>query len=184
MSNENDIEKQKLALLSSKRTHFEQKTEDKTSSWSHAVKSHLNNIYHQNSLAREIASTMFFSLESWPSYMVELFVLNNIANYTYSMRNKICLFFWGNGGTVEDMFTLSELFAPKIANTYEQQRALNENQRKCIGLFQTYNEQRSNPHYGGNYYFYSMIENRMLFIDGSARHFGKKQANKSNFRFR
>lgn len=73
--------------------------------------------------------------------MVELFMLNNIAMYTYSMRNKICLFFWGNGAKADEMFTLSEFFAPPI--TAIQQRDYNESYRKCLGLFRTYREQRT-----------------------------------------
>lgn len=65
-----------------------------------------------NSMANIYASELFFPLESWPTYMVELFVLNNVAMYSYAMRNKICLFFWGNGGTIDKLFTMSELFAP------------------------------------------------------------------------
>lgn len=119
------------------------------------------------------ANDIFFPLQSWPTYMVEIFVLNNIAMYSYNNRNKICLFFWGNGAMIDQMFMLSSLFAPRIQQiTREEQYQHESSKRKCIGLFSTYNENKNNPAYAETYYFYSMIEKRMLYIDGTPRHHG------------
>lgn len=124
----------------------------------------------------EIASDIFYPLREWPSYLVELFVLNNVAMYTYSQRNKICLFFWGNGATIEQMFTLSRMYSPPVKQTtYEERYQYDSSKRKCIGLFNTYVENRTNPQYAEKYYFYSMIEKRMLYIDGKARRYGARQ---------
>lgn len=145
-------------------------------SWSIAVKNQLKNAYSQNRRAEWWTAEMFFPLKSWPPYMVELFVLKNIAMFTYSDRNKICLFFWGNGATIETLFTVSKLYAPRLdLRTQEQQRQYSESTRKCEGLFKTYNENKFNPAYATRYYYYSLMENRMLYLDGRARHFGQRQ---------
>lgn len=144
--------------------------------WSIAVMNRLKELYRSNPTADLYAAEMFFPLTSWPDYMVELFVLSNIANYSYSTRNKICLFFWGNGGTLEILNTFSGIYAPKLElATQEQQRQYNESWRKCEGLFKTYTEQCLNPAYFERYYYYSLMENRMLYIDGRPRHFGRRQ---------
>lgn len=144
--------------------------------WSDVVEKHMKSVYRSNSLARSYAAEIFFPLEDWPAYMVELFVLNDIASYSYVTRNKICLFFWGNGSTIKNLFALSEMFAPKVPRkTHEQQKQFEESTRKCIGLFETYEEQKMNPNYSQKYYYYSLMENRMLYMDGRPRHFAKRQ---------
>lgn len=73
------------------------------------------------------------------------------------------------------MNTFSEIYSPKLElRTQEQQRQYNESWRKCEGLFKTYSEQSLNPAYSEKYYYYSLMENRMLYIDGRPRHFGKR----------
>lgn len=137
------------------------------------AKGRIKTICRTKVLAYPYLIDQFFSFEKWPNYMVELFVLNNVAMYTYTMRNKICLFFFGNGAKIDVMFTLSEFFAPPM--TAIQQRDYNQSYRKCIGLFRTYAEQRTNPAYSQRYYYYNMIERRMLFLDGVPRHYGQRQ---------
>lgn len=145
--------------------------------WSAAVKASIEHTYATKSFAKTFLLDRFFAFENWPPYMVELFILNNVAMYSYSDRNKICLFFWGNGATLEDMFTLSEFFAPSTRHlNHEQKSKYNESKRKCIGLFKTYGEQKYNPSYAQRYYFYSMYERRMLFIDSTPRHYGRRQS--------
>lgn len=146
------------------------------SKWSTAVERSIQHTYKNKSMARDYLQNYFFSFEDWPCYMVELFVLNSIAMYSYNMRNKICLFFWGNGATIDIMFTLSEFFAPPVKMiTHVQQNQYNESVRKCQGLFETYERERMNPAYSQRYYFYSLYENKMLYIDGRARHYGRRQ---------
>lgn len=143
--------------------------------WSSVVEERIKKTYDTKILARPYLQENFFAFENWPSYMVELFILNNIAMYSYSLRNKICLFFWGNGASIEIMITLSEFFAPPLKLvTSEQNRQYNESLRKCHGLFATYNKEKFNPAYSQKYYYYNMYENRMLFIDGQPRHYGQR----------
>lgn len=61
-------------------------TEQKTK-WSTAVMNQLNKVRRSNPRADLYAAEMFFPLSSWPSFMVELFVLNNIAHYSYCMNH-------------------------------------------------------------------------------------------------
>lgn len=129
--------------------------------------------YRCKTLARPYLQEYFFSFESWPTYILELFIKNNIAEYSYVTRNKICLFFYGNGASLEIMQTLSEFFAPCIKEC--QIRAFDESLRKCRGLFNTYIKERYNPAYTQRYYYYNMIENRMLFLDGTPRHYGQRK---------
>lgn len=127
-------------------------------------------------MARSIAEDLFFGLEQWPGYMVDLFVLKHIGEYSYSDRNKICLFFWGNGAQIETMFTLSELLAPHAKlKSLEDTRQFEQSRRKCEGLFKTYSNERFNPQYASRYYYFNLIERRMLFIDNKPRHFGQRQ---------
>lgn len=143
----------------------------------------LNKVYRSNPRADLYAAELFFPLSSWPGFMVELFVLNNIAKYSYSMRNKICLFFWGNGGTLEKLNTLSEIYSPKLElKTQEQKRQYSESWRKCEGLFKTYSEQSLNPANSERYYYFSLMENRMLYMDGRPRHFGHRQSDSESNR--
>lgn len=60
--------------------------------------------------------------------------------------------------------------------TQEQQRQYNESARKCSGLFETYVREKNNPAYAERYYFYSLYKNCMIYIDGTPRHHGKRQA--------
>lgn len=144
--------------------------------WSDAVRISIENAYQNSALGRSYLNEHFFCFEQWPSYMVELFILNNIAMYTYSARNKICLFFWGNGATLDVMMTLSELFAPPInRSTDADRRRFHESIRKCEGLFETYRNNCLNPAYSQRYYYYNMIERKMLYIDGRPRHHGRRQ---------
>lgn len=114
----------------------------------------------------------------WPPYMTELFVMYNIASYSYQNRNKICLFFWANGATYEVMSTLSEFFAPpERLLTGALRRDAQSSHRKCVDLFKTYKKERHNPRYSRKYYYYSMIEGRMLFLDNTPRHYGQRQSN-------
>lgn len=127
-------------------------------------------------LAQSYLNEYFFNFEQWPSYMVELFILNNISMYTYSTRDKICLFFWGNGATIDVMMALSEFFAPPIkCSADEDRRQFESSSRKCEGLFATYRNARFNPAYFERYYYYNIIEGRMLYIDGRPRHYGHRQ---------
>lgn len=140
------------------------------------AKAQIQKALKSSSLANIYASELFFPLESWPAYMVEMFVLNNVAMYTYTMRNKICLFFWGNGATIDQLFSLSELFAPRVQMiTHEQQQQFEGSRRKCEMLFETYNKEKMNPVFCSKYYYYNLMENRMLYMDGRARHFGQRQ---------
>lgn len=93
--------------------------------------------------------------------------------YSYGMRNKICLFFWGNGATIGIMTTLSKFFAPPV-NENDPQYI--QSLRKCHGLFATYRNERLNPAYAQRYYYYNMLEKRMLYLDGQARHRGQRQS--------
>lgn len=143
---------------------------------SDAAKNHLNQVFKSKTLARSIAENIFFSLEQWPGYMVDMFVLKHVGQYSYSDRNKICLFFYGNGAQIETMFTLSELLAPHARLlSYEDKQQHEQSRQKCEGLFQTYSKERFNPNYTERYYYYSLMERRMLYLDHKPRHFGKRQ---------
>lgn len=144
--------------------------------WSDAVRRSIENTYQNSFLARSYLNEHFFAFEQWPPYMVELFILNNILMYTYSTRNKVCLFFWGNGATLDEMMTCSEFFAPPINRATDQERRQYlESSRKCEGLFQTYHNARFNPDYSQRYYYYSIMDGKMLYIDGRSRHYGRRQ---------
>lgn len=144
--------------------------------WTDAVKRSIETTYQNSPLAIRYLNEYFYAFEQWPTYIVELFVLNNISMYTYSTRNKICLFFWGNGATIDIMTTLSEFFAPPIkCSTDEEHRQYQESSRKCEGLFTTYRNERLNPAYYERYYYYNITERRMLYIDGRPRHYGHRQ---------
>lgn len=148
----------------------------RTPKWSHEVSARISIVNSASPLARAYLEDQFYTFEQWPSYMVELFILNGIHSYTYAMRNKICLFFWGNGGTSEIMFTLSSFYAPKVSfRTREEQHQCNESHRKCEGLFKTYKDQLHNPNYSGRYYYYNINAGRMLYMDNRPRHYGTRQ---------
>lgn len=144
--------------------------------WTESVRMRINSVRNNCPIARKYLENYFFGFEQWPPYMTELFVTNNISNYSYAMRNKICIFFWGNGAQFETMWVLSQYYAPReTLRTLYQQRKSEESCRKCKGLFKTYAEQKYNPLYAERYYFYSMIENRMLFLDGKPRFNGERR---------
>lgn len=145
------------------------------SQWSDVVKKRIESVRRENVLAPALEDT-FWKFEDWPAYMVELFVLNNVSMYSYRNRNKISLFFWGNGATVNTMFQLSEIYAPRISLlSYQNQRDFSQSKKKCIDLFKTYSEQLFNPNYSMNYYYYNLTEKRMLYIDNNQRHHGTRQ---------
>lgn len=143
---------------------------------SEEAKKQVNKAFKENSLAQNIVEDLFFSLEQWPSYMVDLFVTKHVGQYSYSDRNKICLFFWGNGARITTLFTLSELLAPhaKLTNT-DLTNQYNQSAKKCEGLFATYDKEKFNPQYSRRYYYYNMIERRMLYLDNRPRHYGIRQ---------
>lgn len=143
---------------------------------SEEAKKQVKKAFEKNSLAQNIVEDLFFNLDQWPSYMVDLFVTKHIGQYSYSDRNKICLFFWGNGARITTLFTFSELLAPraKLTNT-ELTNQYNQSLKKCEGLFATYDKERFNPQYSQRYYYYNMIERRMLYIDNRPRHYGIRQ---------
>lgn len=66
--------------------------------WDNIVLHRINEV-RANKIIAGALEDMFFSFENLPAYMVNLFVHNNIANYSYAMRNKIC--FWGNGSPID-----------------------------------------------------------------------------------
>lgn len=136
--------------------------------------------YSRSPIARVYLEDHFYAFTMWPEYMVNLFVTKNIQNYSYSDRNKICLFFWGNGATFEVMETISHYFAPPPTMiTAENVSSRN----KCRALFNTYTQQRLNPAYAQRYYYFNIHEGRMLFIDGRPRHYGHRQENTVRDRF-
>lgn len=140
------------------------------------IQNRINYVQNRVPIARVYLENHFFKLELWPSYMIKLFIQNNIAQYSYIVRNKIYLFFWGNGGTYEIMLNISSFYAPRVVlRTREEIYQFNESCRKCLLLFDTYSAQLNNPNYARSYYYYSIIGRRMLFLDGTPRHFGERQ---------
>lgn len=136
----------------------------------------INRIMRENPAAKYYSENMFYKFELWPKYLRDLFVTHSIQNYTYSMRNKICIFFWGNGGTYEIMSTLSEYFAPRLStNTYKERREYTSSHYKCQQLFKTYSEQLHNPNYYERYYYYNIHQGRMLYMDNVPRCYGQRQ---------
>lgn len=157
-------------------TSFRTPAETNNVNWSNEATARINIVHSQSPLARIYLEDSFYRFEQWPAYMVELFVLNSIQNYSYAMRNKICLFFWGNGATYEIMSKLSTFYAPKaLLRTREEQYQFNASHRKCEDLFKTYREQLHNPSYSGKYYYYNIHTGRMLYIDNRPRHYGIRQ---------
>lgn len=144
----------------------------------HSAQDRIRSVLSRSVFGRTYLSEYFFTFDQWPEYMFDLFTSTNIQDYSYVNRNKICVFFWGNGGTFEIMSDLSHFFSPPPRATTAADRRQNESsRRKCMQLFSTYNDQRFNPNYARRYYFYSMIQRRMLFIDGQPRHYGQRQEN-------
>lgn len=138
----------------------------------------IQNVWSRSVIGRTYLNEYFFSFDQWPQYMFDLFTSNNIQNYSYRDRNKICIFFWGNGGEFQIMANLCQFFAPPPRlTTANDHRANESSRRKCVELFNTYNQQRFNPNYSRRYYYYSMVERRMLYIDGQPRHYGQRQEN-------
>ena len=105
----------------------------------------IESVLRRKTVARTYINTFFFNFSMWPIYIKEIFVRTHIINYSYTTRNKIYLFFWGNGATCDIMFCLSEFFGPKVhIKLLQQQKKLDTHQRKCLGLFRTYTEQKYN----------------------------------------
>lgn len=133
------------------------------------------NIMSSNYLAKAYIDNMFYSFASWPTYMKEVFVLTHIMHYNYATRNKICLFFWGNGATCEIMFNLSFFFGPQInIRNYEDAKADERSRKKCVGLFKTYSKELHNPQYNQRYYYFNIHIGCMLYIDGTPRRNGRR----------
>lgn len=163
----NDQEKPNVSDI----RHLEKTSNE--SKWSVAVKQRIQNVYNDKIFAKPYLEDQFYSFEKWPPYMVELFILNNISSYSYSLRNKICLFFFGNGAKFEVMFTLIAFFAPTDNISSSEYKS---SYQKCVGLFKTYESEKYNPAYSSRYYYYNMIENRMLYLDGVQRHYGLRHS--------
>lgn len=113
---------------------------------SNYVQDRITYVRKNNPIAQTYLEDMFFNFEAWPFYMAELFVGKNIADFSYSVRNKICLFFWGNGGTYEIMYALNMFFGPRASlKKPEEQYQFENSCRKARDLFKTYSEQCHNP---------------------------------------
>lgn len=126
--------------------------------------------------AKYYSENFFYKFEMWPKYLKDMFVSNSIQKYTYAMRNKICLFFWGNGGTYEIMKGLSEYFSPQSSlKTYNERREYSSSHHKCQQLFKTYSEQLHNPNYCERYYYYNIHRGCMLYMDNVPRVYGQRQ---------
>lgn len=144
--------------------------------WSNELKARIRHVNYHSPIARTYLEDKFYTFENWPPYMTELFVLNNIQNYSYTMRNKICLFFWGNGSTYDVMSNLSDFYSqPPVLRTREEIHHNTESHRKCVNLFKSYSENLHNANYSRHYYFYNIHQNRMLYIDNRPRHYGVRQ---------
>lgn len=148
--------------------------------WDNIVLHRINEV-RANKIIAGALEDMFFSFENWPAYMVNLFVQIN----SYAMRKKICLFFWGNGSPIDTMLNLSLHYAPRInLRTHEEITQYAQSKRKCYGLFKSYSENRFNANYNENYYYYDIIQKKMLYIDGKPRHFGRRQEHRDTFQFK
>lgn len=149
--------------------------------WLPEVRLRIEKVRRENQIARLYMENHFYIFEKWPAYITNIFVSKNIAEYNYRDRNKICLFFFGNGATFDLMTNLSEFFAnrPKL----NQRQKYEIKYRKCEYLFRIYSTQRHNPNYSERYYYYSIHENRMLYLDGMPRHFGQRQENNFSMHF-
>lgn len=142
----------------------------------------IQNVIRRSSIAGAYLADSFYAFDLWPNYIKLLFVSNNIQNYNYVTRNKLCLFFWGNGASYEVMCNLSYFFAPKTSTkTYAEIKKNDLSHKKCLGLYKTYTEQQYNPQYSHRYYYYNILQKRMLFIDGTPRHFGKRVTGHQNY---
>lgn len=171
-----------MALLNDGNDEYFNNVEWPNNHRSQSVDDKINSVLRCCITAKMYLVDSFYEFEHWPAYMKSLFVINNIQNYSYVMRNKICLFFWGNGATYEVMCNLCIFFSTKPTLKTERDRKKNEcSHRKCRDLFRTYEQQKFNPAYSEKYYFYSMNECRMLYIDGTPRHFGQRATGVRNF---
>lgn len=64
-----------------------------------SIEDRIRSSYSRSPIGRIYLENRFYRFNMWPNYMVDLFLSTNIQNYSYVKRNKICLFFWGNGTT-------------------------------------------------------------------------------------
>lgn len=141
--------------------------------WSYRARERILYIREHYPAAQAFLDDFFYNFEFWPPYMVDLFVLNSIAMYSYSMRNKICLFFFGNGGNYDIFFKLSQYFAIKSSiDSYDKYRDYQRSRRKAEDLFKTYSREINNPDYARQYYFYSIEDKLMMYLDNTPRRNG------------
>lgn len=75
------------------------------------VQNRIEGVYSRSAFARIYLENHFYGFNMSSGYMVNLFISTNIQNYSYTARNRICLFFQGTGATYEIMVDIRSFFA-------------------------------------------------------------------------
>lgn len=167
-----DFEGDEICLLASEENYI---SGENRARWSYHVRCTIDRIRTENELARVYIENYFYQFEKWPYYITEIFVMKNIANWSYKDRNKICIFFFGNGGTLDIMTNISHFYSPTVIRV--MQKRYDIKYKKCTDLFMTYQRNLYNPAYAERYYYYSIEDKLMLYLDQTPRRNGQRVEN-------
>lgn len=162
-------------LLPENNIQYQQKNTMNRFKWTKLVRNRIDLVGQKDFIAKNYLNNHFFCFELWPPYLVELFVRNCIADFSYVLRNKICIFFWGNGATFETMQVLSSYYS--IQTKKQDLRSYEKSCHKCVALFKMYTDKRFDYDFSHKYYYYNVNKQIMVYVDGTVRSVGERQEN-------